>query len=386
MSRSTSDWMSESDSNKVLYICLYALMVCDSKVLAVKAAVKAASLTWRSIWQASVLLRSGSCWRIGNGKMVQIWRDPWLPGAENFRPKETGCEDIIEARVSCLIDEHTHCWDADTIMGLFDRQDAIAILDIPLLLLNSEDKDEPAEDANPTDPSEKAVFKKIWSAKIPPQNKNLWCGEEIEDQEHALRNCAYAKPVWDLLGFNEEAAAVYIPASTDQGFEVSIEIAWAVWKERNAAFEEVQCDSKALADSLNSRIPLCSAVDKLIIRVIPHLIRQVEESSKDGKLAIPVLSATRISHPVKTPQRKTSLPLSRYRSEGKEDFSNQEFMTPGTTSGHRHHTLWYIEEYAPLRAALMKLGESILPKPGLVSSSFAELVLSSLVVGEEISK
>src|SRR5687768_16978813 len=36
------------------------------------------SYSWRSIWGAKALLKEGVIWRIGNGSMVNIWRDPWV--------------------------------------------------------------------------------------------------------------------------------------------------------------------------------------------------------------------------------------------------------------------------------------------------------------------
>ncbi|PPR82077.1 hypothetical protein GOBAR_AA38635 [Gossypium barbadense] len=43
------------------------------------------SFTWRSICSARELIADGLVWRIGNGKNVNIWNDPWLPGHDNNR-------------------------------------------------------------------------------------------------------------------------------------------------------------------------------------------------------------------------------------------------------------------------------------------------------------
>ncbi|XP_052114139.1 uncharacterized mitochondrial protein AtMg00310-like [Arachis duranensis] len=37
------------------------------------------SYTWRRIWQAKGVLEKRSCWKVGNGNNIKIWKDPWLP-------------------------------------------------------------------------------------------------------------------------------------------------------------------------------------------------------------------------------------------------------------------------------------------------------------------
>ncbi|KAA3467762.1 reverse transcriptase [Gossypium australe] len=41
------------------------------------------SFTWRSICNARDLISDGMVWRVGSGKLVNIWNDPWLPGKKN---------------------------------------------------------------------------------------------------------------------------------------------------------------------------------------------------------------------------------------------------------------------------------------------------------------
>ena len=37
------------------------------------------SFTWRSIHEASWVMKKGGYWRIGNGENIKIWQDGWLP-------------------------------------------------------------------------------------------------------------------------------------------------------------------------------------------------------------------------------------------------------------------------------------------------------------------
>jgi hypothetical protein len=37
------------------------------------------SYTWRSILKGLQLLKDGLIWRVGNGKTINIWKNPWIP-------------------------------------------------------------------------------------------------------------------------------------------------------------------------------------------------------------------------------------------------------------------------------------------------------------------
>ncbi|KAJ1286170.1 hypothetical protein BS78_03G332100 [Paspalum vaginatum] len=41
------------------------------------------SYTWRNILKGIKLLNKGIIWRVGNGENINIWKDPWLPRAQN---------------------------------------------------------------------------------------------------------------------------------------------------------------------------------------------------------------------------------------------------------------------------------------------------------------
>ena len=43
------------------------------------------SPVWKGIEYGLELLKKGVIWRIGNGQMVKIWRDPWIPRAVGSR-------------------------------------------------------------------------------------------------------------------------------------------------------------------------------------------------------------------------------------------------------------------------------------------------------------
>lgn len=42
--------------------------------------------TWRAIVRGLELLKKGIIWRVGNGKSICVWRDPWIPSDHSRRP------------------------------------------------------------------------------------------------------------------------------------------------------------------------------------------------------------------------------------------------------------------------------------------------------------
>lgn len=64
------------------------------------------------------LLKKGLIWRIGDGKNLKIWDDPWLPRDMSRRPitPKGACllRDVAE-----LIDPTTGCWDAPLVRDIF---------------------------------------------------------------------------------------------------------------------------------------------------------------------------------------------------------------------------------------------------------------------------
>jgi hypothetical protein len=62
------------------------------------------SFVWRSILKARETLRRGLKWKIGDGKMINNWRDKWLP----ITP--VGKQTDVTVVVRDLIDEDRRWW------------------------------------------------------------------------------------------------------------------------------------------------------------------------------------------------------------------------------------------------------------------------------------
>lgn len=57
-----------------------------------------AAYTWREIWETKTVLEDGCCWRVSDGKSINIWEDYWIPGHRKILSRELGLQgqDIAE--------------------------------------------------------------------------------------------------------------------------------------------------------------------------------------------------------------------------------------------------------------------------------------------------
>lgn len=89
------------------------------------------SYTWRSILKGVHLLKEGIIWRIGDGKSVNIWDDPWIP-RNNTRRVLTPRRGSILQKVADLVNHVTTNWDVQLVQDSFCEEDAKYILSMPL--------------------------------------------------------------------------------------------------------------------------------------------------------------------------------------------------------------------------------------------------------------
>lgn len=89
------------------------------------------SYTWRSILKGVKLLKKGIIWRVGDGEMIKIWSDPWIPRGVTRRPITPRASNLL-TRVAELINPNTGQWDRELVLSTFWRDDAAQILAIPI--------------------------------------------------------------------------------------------------------------------------------------------------------------------------------------------------------------------------------------------------------------
>ncbi|CAN6698380.1 unnamed protein product [Malus baccata var. baccata] len=91
---------------------------------------KNTSWGWKGLLEARKVLDLGLRWRVGNGKSINIRKDPWLSNPSTFKvsPKSN-----LEGIMVCdLIDPVNNSWREDTIRSGFQRDDVLPIVSIPL--------------------------------------------------------------------------------------------------------------------------------------------------------------------------------------------------------------------------------------------------------------
>ncbi|GAA0166031.1 hypothetical protein LIER_21282 [Lithospermum erythrorhizon] len=53
------------------------------------------SFGWRSLLEGRKILTMGIRWRVGDGKEIDIWNDPWIPRTSDFLPRGSESEGIV---------------------------------------------------------------------------------------------------------------------------------------------------------------------------------------------------------------------------------------------------------------------------------------------------
>ncbi|XP_075669940.1 putative mitochondrial protein AtMg00310 [Castanea sativa] len=124
-------WRMIQGNDSLLYKCFKGRYFPRSSFLDAKESL-GCSYVWRSLLAALPILRSGYCWRVGNGSSISVLGDKWIPNHPTNKVLHPINELADEMAVSELIDSKLHVWRSGTIMSLFHKEDADAITKIPL--------------------------------------------------------------------------------------------------------------------------------------------------------------------------------------------------------------------------------------------------------------
>ena len=81
--------------------------------------------------EAQKVVQLGCCWQIGNGGLVSLWRDKWLPFPPSHKPAVVPHFFPDDALVSAFSYPETATWKSDIIHEVFLPFDVEAILSIP---------------------------------------------------------------------------------------------------------------------------------------------------------------------------------------------------------------------------------------------------------------
>ena len=89
------------------------------------------SFAWKSILWSRDLIENGSFWRIGNGKLIKIFKDSWLPSPEG-RINSPALYLSPESTVDSLINVALGWWNINLIDLCFYPPEATLIKSLPL--------------------------------------------------------------------------------------------------------------------------------------------------------------------------------------------------------------------------------------------------------------
>lgn len=98
------------------------------------------SFSWRSLCGSRVVINKGAKWIIGNGRLVSIWGDPWIPLPSSFmvftpKPAYTSLHSVAD-----LIDSLSRACKIDTIAALVSSIEVNLIRSIPLSIRDAKDE------------------------------------------------------------------------------------------------------------------------------------------------------------------------------------------------------------------------------------------------------
>ena len=254
------------------------------------------SYTWRSIANSRHVLEDGLRWRIGDGSMVKIWQDKWLPIPTTYKVVSPCSILPHDARVEALIHPHCPSWNHQLIDEIFLPHEADTIKALPLkhslprdswcwvgtsrgeftvqsayhMLKEKEWAKDGSSSSNPA--RSQQIWKLIWKLGVQPKIKNfLWracsnilptrtklfdkkilstysctfCQEEAETVIHILWSCPHAREAWQLSGL-PWSTLPHNPSSITDLLEDAAKlftreeitlfsiILWKIWGLRNA--------------------------------------------------------------------------------------------------------------------------------------------------------
>ena len=124
-------WRMVQCMDSLLYQCFKARYFSHSSFLDAIESLNC-SYVWRSLMVAQPILKSGHCWRVGNGSSISVLRDRWIPNYPTNKILHPVNENLDEMLVSNLINLELLVWRSEEIMSTFHRKDTEAICRIPL--------------------------------------------------------------------------------------------------------------------------------------------------------------------------------------------------------------------------------------------------------------
>jgi hypothetical protein len=132
-------WRLQTDPDSLVGQCIKARYYPNTDILN-SSQGRNASYAWQSIHQSIDLIHKGSCWKIGNGLSINIWKDNWLVsqnGYKIFTPQAN--HNNINKVEDIMLLQPQKSWNSNLIDQIFLPFESELIKQIPLI-------DDPIED------------------------------------------------------------------------------------------------------------------------------------------------------------------------------------------------------------------------------------------------
>ncbi|CAH9093766.1 unnamed protein product [Cuscuta europaea] len=181
------------------------------------------SFIWRSLFETQEIIKGGYKWRVGDGKSIKIWEDPWLPDRENPRVISDVGLGLEQTVVANLMDESGKAWDMDVLRDLFDSRDVGLI------------QTKVCSGCLPTKEN-------LCSRRVDCSDQCGLCGTTEESLSHIFLDCAVAKEAWSKVAWSwTDSGASHFLEQVQQEFQLRrkkdlmkmIWGCWGIWCERN---------------------------------------------------------------------------------------------------------------------------------------------------------
>ncbi|KAL5564798.1 hypothetical protein UlMin_027962 [Ulmus minor] len=174
---------------------------------------------WKAVMATQEIIRSGSCFLVGNGDSIDIWEDPWVPSFPGFRPPPKGEPRAGWMSVKDLILQ-PGLWDRSKLQELFDPHIVNLISAMHLPVRDKQDSMIWTPVSNGTFSAKSAYlssnatrFKDILTDSLPLRSRLASrfsipditcpiCHSNIENSLHLFVFCDLARKVWFASPWN----------------------------------------------------------------------------------------------------------------------------------------------------------------------------------------
>ncbi|CAN0876335.1 Putative ribonuclease H protein At1g65750 [Linum grandiflorum] len=249
------------------------------------------SFIWRSLWNTKPLLSRGLRWKIGDGRNINVWTDPWLKDDDNLRVETPINPTWSHLKVADLFIPYTTKWNEPLLTSIFLDRDTRAVMSLPPPNSSGEDRriwhysingqytvkspyrvymDHIIDRSEYFSPGE---WCQLWHMNLPAKLLHFaWrvvskvlptrgrlrrrgvkiggvcglCGREYEEDWHLFIECTWTRSGWEHLGINDtiqNSAASMLETEDwfwhiirNQQPDISAKVIagmWGTWRERN---------------------------------------------------------------------------------------------------------------------------------------------------------